>query len=353
MKAQVLHKYNPKMDEKVWVTEQEMPDPKLEKSSDVIVKIGAAGVCRTDLHIIEGVWEHIQDPKGDLLPMVMGHENAGWVEEVGKDVVGFKKGDPVILHPIISGTDGTCLSCRRGLDQHAEEGAFPGLNIKEGGYAELLKTSVRNLIKLPSILAPKDVAPFSDAGLTAYRVVKKATRHLLPGQTCVIIGAGGLGHIAIQCLKAMCAANIIIVEKSAEALKHAMSLGGDEGVLIDGNEVERVLELTKGKGGEAVIDFVGEKGSTAMGIKMTAGSGYYYIVGYGEEIRVLAVDVIISEKTIVGNLVGTWSELYELMELANKGLVTLSMQEYKLGDANKALHDLNEGKVKGRAVLVP
>jgi NAD+-dependent secondary alcohol dehydrogenase Adh1 len=98
--------------------------------------------------------------------MVMGHENAGWVEEVGKDVTGFKKGDPVILHPIISGTDGTCLNCRRGLDQHADDVAFPGLNIKEGGYAELLKTSVRNLIKLPTVLAPKDVAPFSDAGLT-------------------------------------------------------------------------------------------------------------------------------------------------------------------------------------------
>ena len=120
MKAQVLHKYDPEMKEKVWVTEQEMPDPKLEKSSDVIVKIGAAGVCRTDLHIVEGAWKHIQDPKGDLLPMVMGHENAGWVEEVGKDVTGFKKGDPVILHPIISGTDGTCLNCRRGLDQHAD-----------------------------------------------------------------------------------------------------------------------------------------------------------------------------------------------------------------------------------------
>ena len=217
----------------------------------------------------------------------------------------------------------------------------------------MLKTSVRNLIKLPTVLAPKDVAPFSDAGLTAYRVVKKATRHLLPGQNCVIIGAGGLGHIAIQCLRAMCAANIIIVEKSKAALDHAMPLGGDEGVLIDGNEIERVLELTKGKGAEAVIDFVGEHGSTKMGLDMTSGGGFYYIVGYGEEIKILAVDVIISEKNIIGNLVGTWSELYELMELANKGLVKLSMQEYKLGDANRALHELNEGKVKGRAVLVP
>ena len=114
MKAQVLHKYDPEMKEKVWVTEQEMPDPKIEKSSDVIVKIGAAGVCRTDLHIIEGVWKHIQDPDDKLLPCVMGHENAGWVEEVGKDVTNFKKGDQVILHPLISGTDGTCLDCRRG-----------------------------------------------------------------------------------------------------------------------------------------------------------------------------------------------------------------------------------------------
>ena len=283
----------------------------------------------------------------------MGHENAGWIEDVGKDVTEFKKGDPVILHPLISGTDGTCLDCRRGNDMHAAAGAFPGLSIKEGGYSELLKTSVRNLIKLPKVLAPKDVAPFSDAGLTAYRVVKKATRHLLPGQSCVVIGAGGLGHIAIQCLKAMCAADIIIVEKSEKALKHAMELGGDHGVIIDGNEVEKVKEITKGVGAEAVIDFVGEKGATSMGLNMTANGGFFYIVGYGEEIKILAVDVIISERNIIGNLVGTWSELYELMELADRGKVKLSMQEYKLDDANKALHDLNDGKVKGRAVLVP
>ena len=162
-----------------------------------------------------------------------------------------------------------------------------------------MRTSVRNLIKLPQGLTPKDVAPFSDAGLTAYRVVKKATRHLLPGEACVIIGAGGLGHIAIQCLKAMCAADIIVVEKSQNALKHALELGADKGVLIDDNEVNAILELTNSKGAEAVIDFVGEHGSTSMGLNMTANGGYYYIVGYGEEIKVLAVDMIISEKNIL------------------------------------------------------
>ena len=90
-----------------------------------------------------------------------------------------------------------------------------------------------------------------------------------------------------------------------------------------------------------------------MGIKMTKATGTFYIVGYGEEIKILAVDVIFTERNIIGNLVGTWSELYELMELADRGKVKLSMQEYKLDDANKALHDLNDGKVKGRAVLVP
>ena len=88
--------------------------------------------------------------------------------------------------------------------------------------------------------------------------------------------------------------DIIIVEKSEKALKHAMELGGDHGVLIDGNEVEKVKELTKGKGAEAVIDFVGEKGSTSMGLNMTSNGGYFYIVGYGEEIKILDVDVIIS-----------------------------------------------------------
>ncbi len=350
MKAQVLKTYDDSLTGRDWVAEMEVPDPKITKSTDVIVRIGGAGVCRTDLHIIEGVWRPHMDPKGDaLLPLIMGHENAGWVEAVGKEVEGIKVGDPVIVHPKISG--GTCLACRRGFDMHGP-GKFPGLDC-DGGYAEYLCTSERNIVPLPKTLAPKDVAPYADAGLTAYRAVKKATRHLLPGESCVVIGAGGLGHIGIQCLKAMCAADVIVVDRSDASLELAAKSGADKLVKADGDEVEAVLALTGGAGAEAVIDFVGEKGTTAKGLAMTRAMGSYYVVGYGEDIKVPTVDMIITEKNIIGNLVGTWAELVELMALADRGLVHLATAEYKLSQANQALHDLHAGKIHGRAVLIP
>ena len=117
--------------------------------------------------------------------------------------------------------------------------------------------------------------------------------------------------------------------------------------------MEAVLALTEGQGAEAVIDFVGEKGTTAKGLTMTRPMGSYYIVGYGEDIRIPTVDMIIGEKNIIGNLVGTWAELVELMALADRGLVDLATVEYRLADANQALRDLNSGKIHGRAVLIP
>lgn len=350
MKAQVLERYDDGLTEKIWVSEQNVPDPVITKSTDVIVRIGGAGVCRTDLHIIEGVWRPIMDPTANqLLPIIMGHENAGWVEAVGKEVEGIKVGDPVIVHPKISG--GTCLACRRGHDMHGD-GKFPGLDCN-GGYAEYLCTSERNIVPLPKTLAPKDVAAYSDAGLTAYRAVKKASRHLLPGETCVVIGAGGLGHIGIQCLRAMCAADIIVVDKSDGALELAGKSGADHLVKADGHEVDAVLALTGGVGAEAVIDFVGERGTTKKGLAMTRSMGSYYIVGYGEDIQIPTVEMVITEKNIIGNLVGTWAELVELMALADRGRVHLATKHYKLADANQALHDLHNGLIHGRAVLVP
>ena len=350
MKAQVLHKYDDDLVAPSWVDYEDVPDPIIEKSSDVIVRIGGAGVCRTDLHIIEGVWRDSQDGDGKLLPLIMGHENAGWVEDVGSEVQGLKKGDPVIVHPKITG--GTCIAWRRGHDMHGEDGAFPGVSC-DGGYAEALKTSVRNIVKLPQTLIPKEVAAYADAGLTAYRAAKKASRHLLPGQKCVVIGSGGLGHIGIQVLRSMCAADIIVVDPSDLSLSLAESCGADALVKADGNEVQKVLELTNGRGAEAVLDFVAERGTTAKGLAMTRDMGSYYVIGYGEDINVSAFEMITTEKNIIGNLVGTWAELTELMELANRGHVHLATQEFSLENANEALQALNGGKVKGRAVLVP
>ena len=291
-----------------------MADPKIVKPTDVIVRIGGAGVCRTDLHIVEGIW---REKVSIALPYIMGHENAGWVEEVGKGVTGVKVGDAVICHPLV--TSGHCLACRRGNDMHAADSCFPGINAN-GGYAQYLLTGERSLIKLPKTLAPKDVAPYTDAGLTAYRAAKKASRHLLPGQYAVVLGVGGLGHIGIQVLESVVrGGNHRRRPVRTGRWRSPRSAAPTISFKADGIEVEAVLQLTKGRGAEAVIDFVGEGDAIAKGLAMTCNDGYYYIVGYGGRIEIPTIDMITSEKTIVGNLVGTYAELVELMALADRG----------------------------------
>jgi NAD+-dependent secondary alcohol dehydrogenase Adh1 len=346
MKAAILTSYDTSLSRRDFVAYDDVPEPQITSPADIVVRIGGAGVCRTDLHVIEGLW---RDRVSVTLPYIMGHENAGWVEAVGSSVQLVKVGDPVICHPLVS--HGEALAARRGNDMHAG-GAFPGID-SNGGYAELLKTAERAVIKLPQSLAPKDVAPYADAGLTAYHAAKKAARHLLPGDFVVAIGAGGLGHIGIQVLQALCAAEIIAVDRSDLALDLAKECGADHIIKADGNEVDAVLALTQGAGAEAVIDFVGEGDSVANGLKMTRNAGCYYIVGYGGKVEIPTMDMIVSEKTIVGNLVGTYPDLVELIALADRDLVTLATREYRLEQANAALHDLKNGTVKGRAVLIP
>ncbi len=347
MKAAVLHQYDEALTSAQFVRYEDVPDPKIDKPTDVIVRIGGAGVCRTDLHIVEGIWRSKVDVN---LPYIMGHENAGWVEAIGNGVESVRVGDAVICHPLV--TSGHCLACRRGDDMHATDSRFPGINAN-GGYAQYLLSGERSLIKLPKTLAPKDVAPYTDAGLTAYRAAKKAARLLVPGEFAVVIGAGGLGHIGIQVLRALCAAEIIVVDRSATALSLAKECGADHIVVSDADVVEKIMALTRGHGAEAVIDFVGEGDAVAQGLAMTRNGGAYYIVGYGGKIDLPTIDMITSEKTIVGNLVGTYPELVELMALADRGLVNLATREYRLSEANQALHDLHNSKIKGRAVLIP
>ena len=268
MKAVRIHGYHqqPVVDD--------IPEPKIAGPLDVIVKIGGAGVCRTDLHIIEGQWEAAMNPS---LPYVLGHENAGWVEEVGSAVTNVAVGDTVILHP--TPTCGLCHACRAGNDMHCENSSFPGLS-HDGGMAEYLLTSARCCVKLDPSTQPKDVAALADAGITAYHAVRKALPLLYPGTSAVVIGAGGLGHIGIQCVAALTAASLIVVDRNPDALKLAEQLGAAHTVVADGSHVAAVQDLTKG-GAHVVFDFVAEQGAENEGWAMTRRAGSYYVIGYG------------------------------------------------------------------------
>jgi NAD+-dependent secondary alcohol dehydrogenase Adh1 len=341
MKAVRLHAFNqsPQIDE--------VPEPKITHPLDVIVKIGGAGVCRTDLHIILGQWDAAM---GTPLPYTLGHENAGWVSEVGSAVTNVAVGDTVILHP--TPTCGLCHACRAGDDMHCINSTFPGLST-DGGMAEYLLTSARACIKLAPETKPEDVAALADAGITAYHAVRKALPLLYPGTTCVVIGAGGLGHIGVQSLAALTATRIVVVDRNPDALKLAEQLGAHETIVADGNQVDAVKDLTNGNGAEVVLDFVAEEGAEMDGWNMTAPAGSYFVIGYGGTLHIPTLDIISTERNIIGNIVGTYNELAELMALAQAGKVTLHTKTYPLDAAVEALNDLDAGRVRGRAILVP
>jgi NAD+-dependent secondary alcohol dehydrogenase Adh1 len=325
---------------------EQIAEPGITGPHDVIVKVGGAGLCRTDLHIQEGQWA---EKSGVELPYVLGHENAGWVHEIGSAVSNVEVGDTVIVHPLI--TCGLCRACRAGDDVHCANNLFPGISV-DGGFAELLKTSARSVVKLEPTLHPKDIAALADAGLTAYHAVKKAVSVLYPGSRAVVIGAGGLGHIGIQCLKAMTPAQIIVVDPSEQARALAGEIGADVTVAADGRQVETILELTDGLGAEAIIDFVGERGAIEDGVAMLRDAGSYYVIGYGENINVPTIDIISREINFIGNLVGSYNDLAELMTLTAQGKVTLHTSGYPLDAVNDAMSDLDHGRLQGRGILV-
>jgi NAD+-dependent secondary alcohol dehydrogenase Adh1 len=341
MKAARLHRYESPLQV------EEVAEPTVVGPHDVIVKVGGAGLCRTDLHIQEGQWA---EKSGVELPYTLGHENAGWVHEVGSAVDNVAVGDTVIAHPLV--TCGLCRACRAGDDVHCENNLFPGISV-DGGFAELLKTNARAVVKLEPSLHPRDIAALADAGLTAYHAVKKAVPLLYPGTRVAVIGAGGLGHIGVQCLAAMTPAELIVLDPSEAALGLARESGADQTVSVDGGQVDRVMEMTDGKGVEAVVDFVGERGAIEDGVAMLRDAGSYFVIGYGENINVPTIDIISREINFIGNLVGSYNDLAELMTLTEQGKVSLHTSPYPLDAVNDAMADLEGGRLQGRGILEP
>jgi NAD+-dependent secondary alcohol dehydrogenase Adh1 len=229
---------------------------------------------------------------------------------------------------------------------------FTGLTV-DGGFADYVVVPERSLVALPAGVEPAAVAPHADAGLTAYHAVKRLSHLATPGTTAVVVGVGGVGHIALQLIRELGAGATVAVDTDSRRRALASELGADE--VIDGGaaSVDAVRELTGGRGADLVFDFVGSDQSHADSTAMLARGGTYSIVGFGGMLSVPSAALVGGEQTVMGNLVGTWLDLWEVMQLHGAGRLVLKTESHPLESVNEVLAKLREGEVTGRAVLVP
>jgi len=339
-----LHAYTDNMGEALEIDEIDRPE--IESPDQILVRVTAAGWCHTDNHIVEGEFEDVADV---TFPRTLGHENAGVVEAVGADVSRVEPGDEVVLHPAES--CGECRPCRLGNEMYCDEHAFTGMDT-DGGFAEYLLTQERCAIGLDS-LDPVEAAPHADAGLTAYRAVKKLAGELVPGDVVVAIGVGGLGHIGLQLLDVLTPATTVAVDLRDDALALAAALGADHAIDARSEDpARRVGELTE-RGAAAVVDFVGSDDTLGSAFGLLRQGGTHHVVGYEGLVNAPAQAVVGLEVSFSGTLCGTYTELQELIELAETGAVTVRTSTHPLAEINEIAADLAAGEIDGRAIIQP
>jgi NAD+-dependent secondary alcohol dehydrogenase Adh1 len=332
---------------------ERVPRPRLLDPGDVIVKVAGAGVCGTDVHLWKGEWSDAGG-KPAVLPLILGHENTGWVEATGDygRQLGFSRGDPVILHPM--NPCGTCTACRLGNEMHCATGREPGIHGLDGGFAEYLRTRARCLVPLPHGTNPAPLAPLADAGLTAYHAVKQTSSVLRPGTVAVVIGLGGLGLFAVQLLARLTSARVIAVDRDEERLPLGKELGASDVVLThDGMFAAEVLALVGDRGAEAVLDFVGNEHTPEESLRVLGRGGVYSVIGYGGLIAAESRLLVQRELRIQGNLAGSYHDLVELMAIHLRARLVSYARPVSLDQAPAAFETVVQGGARERVVLVP
>jgi propanol-preferring alcohol dehydrogenase len=327
--------------------EVKVPEP---GPGQVLIKIGGAGACHSDLHILETP----AGTPGMPLPFTLGHENAGWVEKLGSGAAGFAVGDPVIVYGPWG--CGNCPNCRVGMENYCEnaaKGQAGGLG-RDGGMANyMIVPSTRFLLPLGK-LDPRQAAPLTDAALTSYHAVKRSIHLLGPGSTVVVIGAGGLGQMAIQVLKALSgAATVIAVDTSTAKLETAKKMGADETLMSGDDAVKRIKDITRGQGANLVLDMVGAKPTLQMAAQISRVLGHVTIVGLGGGALPVNFNSPAKECSVASPYWGSIPELMEVVSLAQAGKIKMLVEEFPLERASEVYHLLHDGKIQGRAVILP
>jgi alcohol dehydrogenase, propanol-preferring len=336
---------------------QQLDTPK-PRGSQVLVKVESSGVCHSDIHLWEGGYE---GPEGQFLkttdrgvkyPLTPGHEIAGIVEHMGEEAEGFSKNEKVLVFPWIG--DGLCPACRIGEENLCDNPRSLGI-YRNGGYAEyVLVPSYKYLVKIDDEMDTDTAATLSCSALTAYSAVRNT--NLRPNDNLVIVGAGGLGLMAIQLAKAVTGAKIITMDLDDQKLDIAKKNGADTVVNSKKEDpAKAVMELTDKLGADAVIDFVNASKTVETDMQLLRRRARVVLVGlFGGELKLSLVTMPTRAYKIIGSYTGTLSEMIELVSLAERRVIKpMVSNRFKLDQATEALSKLKEGKITGRGVINP
>lgn len=319
---------------------------------EVRVRIGGAGACHSDLHLLH-------DFDAGLLPwgppFTLGHENAGWVDALGPGAAGVEPGEPVAVYGPWG--CGRCHRCAQGMENYcvhqATLAAAGGGLGADGGMAEyMVVPHARYLVPIGD-LSPTDAAPLTDAGLTPYHAVKRSLPLLLPGSTAVVVGAGGLGHMAVQILTALSPARVVAVDRNADALALAAEVGASDTVVMGADAADHVRELTEGVGADVVLDFVGVDETLAFGAATARSLGHLTVVGIGGGTLPVGFFSVPYELSVATTYWGSLPELREVIDLARAGKIGARVQTFPLDDTPRVYELMRDGALRGRAVVVP
>lgn len=324
---------------------------------DVLLRVGGAGACQSDLHLM-----HEFDPATApwASGFVLGHENAGWVAEVGGAVRRFREGDAVAV--MGAWGCGACERCASGNDPYCDNptaaaapGGGGGLGL-DGGMAEymVVRDADRHLVALPDSLSPDLAAPLTDAAVTPYHAVKRSLGKLAdPRSAALVIGVGGLGGFGVQILSALTAARIIAVDTRADARARALDDGAADAFVPDAETASNVRDLTGGRGVDVVLDFVGNQATLDLAGAVARPLGDLTVVGAGGANATVGFGVLPYEVSVQTTFWGNLTELAEVVDLAARGIIRPRVRHYPLSEAVTAYRDLAAGRVDGRAVITP
>ncbi|MFF5405010.1 NAD(P)-dependent alcohol dehydrogenase [Streptomyces misionensis] len=327
-----------------------VPDPE-PGPGQVLLKVTAAGVCHSDIAVMSWPAENFPYP----LPLTLGHEGVGTVAALGAGVTGLGEGDAVAVYGPWG--CGNCAKCAEGKENYclraAELGIMPPGLGSPGSMAEyMIVDDPRHLVPLEG-LDPVAAVPLTDAGLTPYHAIKRSLPKLVAGSTAVVIGTGGLGHVAIQLLRAMTPARVIALDVTEDKLELARSVGAHEAVLSDAQAAGKVRDLTSGTGAQAVFDFVGVEPTVRTAAAVAGVEADVTIVGIGGAALPVGFGLLPFEVSVTAPYWGTRAELIEVLALARSGAVSVHTETFSLDDAPIAYERLHAGTINGRAVILP